>query len=77
MPAWPPGWERPNWPKRAGFADHTIAGTIGVRSDASLDACEGAYRAQARSAHPDRPGGSAEKMQQLNRAIQLVREGRA
>lgn len=29
---------------------------LGVRDDASLDACEGAYRAQAKQAHPDRPG---------------------
>lgn len=50
---------------------------LGVRADASLDACEGAYRAQARTAHPDRPGGDAKRMQDLNRAIQLVREGRA
>lgn len=50
---------------------------LGVRPEASLDACEGAYRAQALKAHPDRPGGSEARMQELNVAIQAIREGRA
>lgn len=50
---------------------------LGVREDASLDACEGAYRAQAKHAHPDKPGGSAERLQLLNRAIAEIRRGTA
>lgn len=50
---------------------------LGVRDDATLDACEGAYKAQIRKAHPDVPGGSAERAAELNVAIAAIREGRA
>lgn len=41
---------------------------------ASLADAEAAYRAMARDAHPDRPGGSHNKMTRLNRAIEAARK---
>lgn len=48
---------------------------LGVAEDAPLDVCEAAYRALARSAHPD-AGGSADKMAGLNAAIAEARKSR-
>jgi hypothetical protein len=48
---------------------------LGVRSDAPVGVAEAAYRELAKSAHPDM-GGSTERMQALNAAIEAVR-GRA
>lgn len=44
-----------------------------VSPGATLDQAEAAYRALARDAHPDRPGGSNDKMARLNRAIEAAR----
>lgn len=44
---------------------------LGVRPDASRDVVEAAYRAQAKTAHPDH-GGSAEAMAALNAAKTAV-----
>lgn len=43
------------------------------RHDITLAHAEAAYRALARDAHPDRPGGSHEAMARLNRAIDAAR----
>lgn len=48
-----------------------------VRDDASLDACEAAYKAKIRKAHPDVPGGNEADARLLNAAIALIREGKA
>lgn len=41
---------------------------LGVKMTATPDEITGAYRKLARDAHPDKPGGSAAKMAELNRA---------
>lgn len=46
---------------------------LGVPAGADLDAAEAAYRAAARSAHPDKPGGSSDAMARLNAAIASAR----
>jgi hypothetical protein len=45
---------------------------LGIRSDTSIEVAEAAYRALAKSAHPD-AGGSEERMKELNEAITAVR----
>lgn len=44
-----------------------------VTEETSLEVAEASYRALARKAHPDIPGGSAEKMAKLNWAIEEAR----
>lgn len=44
---------------------------LGVPSTASAAVIEAAYKAKARKAHPDQPGGSHELMQRLNQAREL------
>jgi len=46
---------------------------LDVRSDATLEQCEAAYRAEAHNAHPDRCG-TDEAMKQLNAAIEAARK---
>ena len=46
--------------------------TLGVRPDSPIEVAEAAYRALAKSAHPD-AGGSPEQMAALNSAIEKVR----
>lgn len=46
---------------------------LGVGPQDSIEAAETAYRASARTAHPDKPGGSAEAMARLNAAIASAR----
>ena len=41
---------------------------LGVRPDASAADIEAAYRREAKTAHPDRPGGSHDAMAALNKA---------
>lgn len=41
---------------------------LGLDATASADEIRDAYRRQASAAHPDKPGGSAERMAELNRA---------
>lgn len=52
---------------------------LGIGPDADLSAAESAYRAAARSAHPDTAGGSSDAMARLNVAIAAARRefGRA
>ncbi|MEY4761800.1 MAG: hypothetical protein RLZZ200_1656 [Pseudomonadota bacterium] len=45
---------------------------LGIRPDAPMEIAEAAYKALTRSAHPD-AGGSTERMQELNAAIEKVR----
>ncbi len=45
---------------------------LGVMMGAPLEVAEAAYKARARVAHPDN-GGSAEKMKELNKAIEEIR----
>lgn len=52
---------------------------LGIGPADDLTAAEAAYRAAARSAHPDKPGGSSDAMARLNAAIASARRelGRA
>lgn len=45
-----------------------------IRSGASIEVAEAAYKAKVREAHPDR-GGSPQRMTQLNEAIDQIRKG--
>lgn len=47
---------------------------LGLSVDVSLQRAESRYRELAKEAHPDRPGGSDEKMAQLNAAIDQARK---
>ncbi len=49
---------------------------LGILPGSVLMVAEAAYKSKALSYHPDR-GGSNEKMQILNKAIQAIREGKA
>jgi len=46
--------------------------TLGVPKDADEDTIKKAYRKASSKAHPDREGGSAEKMQQVNDAYAVL-----
>lgn len=46
---------------------------LGLGPEATLEDVEAAYRARAREAHPDQPGGSAEAMAELNAARAAAR----
>ena len=48
---------------------------LGVRPDATPEEIEAAFREKAKVAHPDRAGGSAEAMQELNEARSRLRGG--
>lgn len=52
---------------------------LGVSPDANDEAITAAYRRAAREAHPDRPGGSTERMTDVNMAYKILadREMRA
>ena len=45
---------------------------LGIRPDAGMDVAEAAYRALAKTAHPDM-GGSDEAMRRLNRAFEALK----
>ncbi len=45
---------------------------LGLKPDATEEEIEAAYRQKAKSAHPDRPGGSHEAMTRLNEARAAV-----
>ncbi len=45
-----------------------------LKPDAPLEAAESAFRLLAQRHHPDKPGGSTEKMQALNRALAEARQ---
>lgn len=49
---------------------------LGVARNASLAACESAYKSKAMMAHPDRVGGSANAMADLNSAIAEARKAK-
>lgn len=49
---------------------------LGVAPGAPLEVCEAAWRALAKNAHPDRPGGSDAAMHRLNDAITAIRRSR-
>lgn len=62
-------------PRRGGGGSFEEAlRTLGVRAEASLEEALGAYRRKAMEVHPDRPGGSTEKMREVNLAWEVVRE---
>lgn len=46
--------------------------TLGVARDASPDEIRAAYRRAAKDAHPDREGGSTERMQAVNAAYDVL-----
>lgn len=45
---------------------------LGVRIGASADEVRAAYKKMALRWHPDRPGGSAEKMKEINEAKEIL-----
>lgn len=47
---------------------------LGLGRDADLEAVEVAWRARARTAHPDRPGGSTRLMAEINAAREAARK---
>lgn len=47
---------------------------LGIAPGEGLDAAEAAFRASARQHHPDIPGGSAQRMAELNAAIAAARD---
>ena len=49
---------------------------LGIRPNAPLEVAEGAYRALAKSLHPDTDSGDNARMVELNAAIERVREER-
>ena len=49
---------------------------LGLTHQASLEEIEAAYRRLSKSCHPDRPGGSTAKMQELNTARDAARRVR-
>lgn len=49
---------------------------LGVRSDAPNDVVLAAWKALAQRFHPDRPGGSEEKMKRVNAAMDEIRKER-
>lgn len=51
--------------------------TLGVQPDASPEEIKAAYRVAASKAHPDKPGGSDEAMQKVNRAHDTLRDPQA
>ena len=48
---------------------------LGVRVGATEDEIKAAYKRMAMVWHPDRPGGSAEKMKDLNEAREILLKG--
>ena len=46
--------------------------TLGVDREATPDAIKAAFRRRAKSAHPDREGGSASEMAAVNRAYEVL-----
>lgn len=57
----------------SGQAEKTPYEILGLMENVGLDIAEAAYRARMKSAHPDF-GGSAQMANELNRAIQAIRE---
>jgi DnaJ-domain-containing protein 1 len=47
-------------------------GVFGLASNATWDDIQTAYRANAKLYHPDRPGGSKEKMKEINAAYEIL-----
>jgi curved DNA-binding protein CbpA len=45
---------------------------LGVRVGATEAEIKSAYKKKAMVWHPDRPGGSAEKMKELNEAVEIL-----
>jgi len=50
--------------------------TLGVAPDADAAAIKAAYRRRSTQAHPDKPGGSHEKMQAINAAYDVLSDKR-
>lgn len=50
---------------------------LSIYPGSPIAVAEAAYKTAAAKAHPDVPGGSMEKMKELNEAIALIREGKA
>ncbi|MDA4117278.1 MAG: DnaJ domain-containing protein [Thaumarchaeota archaeon] len=48
---------------------------LGVRVDATATEVKAAYKKMAMAWHPDRPGGSAEKMKDINEAKEVLLRG--
>lgn len=49
---------------------------MGVRPDADMDIVDAVYKSMAKKLHPDAPGGTKEKMQQLNEAYERIKSDR-
>lgn len=50
-------------------------GVLGVRVGATEEEIKAAYKRMAMVWHPDRPGGSAEKMKDINEAREILLQG--
>jgi DnaJ-domain-containing protein 1 len=61
-------------PETAGESVGSWWAVLGVDPDWPLEQIEAAYKQAAKIHHPDRPGGSHEKMTELNRAIDEARK---
>ncbi|MDA4123691.1 MAG: DnaJ domain-containing protein [Thaumarchaeota archaeon] len=48
---------------------------LGIRAGATEDEIKAAYKRMAMAWHPDRPGGSAEKMKDINEAREILLQG--
>ena len=48
------------------------AQVLGVRADATAEEVKAAYKKMAMIWHPDRPGGSAERMKDINEAKEIL-----
>jgi hypothetical protein len=55
------------------FHKKQAANQLGIKETASQAEATKAFRSLARKYHPDRPGGSIEKMTQINQAIEVFR----
>lgn len=61
-------------PPPSGTKGRHWADVLDVTSKATLAECESAYKRKSMIAHPDKPGGSALKMSELNAAIAQARK---
>ena len=59
-------------PSSSGRDPHEV---LGIRRAATQDEIDKAYRERAKTAHPDKPGGSVEAMQALTEAREKLRGG--
>lgn len=57
--------------------NESLYDTLGVSNDATIEEIKEAYRNLAKIHHPDKEGGSHEKMEKLNKAYAVLKDERA